>query len=315
MATSDVVDAPVVPFFPAMRTPYGVSASPGSKIAAYLRSTGAQSGDDITIGNNLVTTLSAALGRCRAGFGDTIVVLPGHAENVTTTPTFVAGTRIIGIELGTSTPTFTWTAASSQWAISVANVTISGLRLAVSGADGITKGINVTGSNCSILGNTFISASGAALKAAIMCEFGTGAANFKFNGNKVYGTATHNSDDIVHIAAAVSDWEVCGNRIIASSTAVTKGLVHVAAAALNGLIADNYLYNTHTGSTACIYFADVASDGHCCNNRMGAKVGTGVAPAVTGIVLAGTNTLWTFNENYSTPTKNTSGLVAPVVDA
>jgi hypothetical protein len=48
---------------------------------------------------------------------------------------------------------------------------------------------------------------------------------------------------------------------------------------------------------------------------MGSTVGTGTAPAVTGIVLAGTTTLWRFNENYSTPTKNTSGLVAPVVDS
>jgi hypothetical protein len=148
-----------------------------------------------------------------------------------------------------------------------------------------------------------------------MFEASTGAHNLRILGNKIRGTTTHNSDDIFHIAAAITDWEFIGNNAVCSSTAITKGILHVAAAALGGVVANNILYNTHTGSTACIYLADVASDGHACNNRMGAKVGTGTAPAATGIVLAGTNTLWTFNENYSTPTKNTSGLVAPVVDS
>ena len=316
MSSSLVTDVPSVEWA-AVRGPGGISLSlpPGSKVAAYVRSTGAQNLDDILMGSNLVPTLALGLARARAGFGDTIFVLPGHTENVTTTPTFVAGTRIIGVPLGTSTPTFTWTATSSQWAISAANVEIAGLRLNVAGADGVVKGIAVTGANCTIRDNTIISATGAALKAAIVCEAGTGANEFRFNKNKVFGTATHNSDDIVAIAAAITNWEVCGNRMICSCTAAAKGLIDVSAAALNGLIADNYLYNTMTSSVQCIYFADVASDGHCCNNRMGAKVGTGTAPAATGIVLAGTNTLWTFNENYSTPTKNTSGLVAPAVDS
>lgn len=315
MSSQFVSDLPVVQHFPGMRTPFGITLPPGGRVAAYLRSTGAQSGDDITIGNNLVLTLSAALARVRSGFGDTIVALPGHSENVTTTPTWVAGTRLVGVKCGTATPTFTWSATSSQWAINVANVLITGCLLYISGADGVVKGINITGAHCTLYDNIIHTATGAALKAAIAIEAGTGSDDFTFAGNQVYGTTTHNSDDIVHLAAATSRNKIVGNTIIASSTAVTKGLIHVAAASLQGLIANNFLYNTHTGSTACIYMADVASDGLCVNNRCGAKVGTGTAPAATGIVLAGTNTLWTFDENYSTPTKNTSGLVAPVVDS
>lgn len=315
MTSQFVSDLPVQNMFPGVRTPWGIQLPPGGRVAAYLRSTGAQNGDDITIGNNLVTTLSAALARVRSGMGDTIIALPGHAENVTTTPTWVAGTRLLGVDLGTSTPTFTWTATTSNWAINVANVTIAGCRLAVCGADGVVSGITVTGANCSIIGNTIITATGAALKAAIVCTVSTGANEFRFNNNKVFGTATHNSDDVVAVAAAITNWEVCGNRMICSCTASAKGMVDVTAAALNGLIADNYMLNTMTSSIQCVYLADVASDGLCVNNRFGAKVGTGTAPAATGIVLAGTNTLWTFDENYSTPTKNTSGLVAPAVDS
>lgn len=309
-----VTPPPSIPFFPAFTTAVGTFIQAGCRIVSYVRSTGAQSGDDITIGNNLDLTLAAGLAKCSRA-GDTVLCLPGHTENVTTTPTFPAGCRVVGVPAGTSTPTFTWTGTGSQWAISTANVILTGLRLAPCGADGVVKAIAVTGANCSIVDNTIITATGAALKAAIVVEAGTGAHEFKFNDNKVQGTATHNSDDVVLIAGAITNWEVCRNRIICSCTAAAKGHVDVTGVALNGLIADNYMLNTMTSSVQCVYMADVASDGLCVNNRFGVKVGTGTAPAATGIVLAGTNTLWTFDENYSTPTKNTSGLVAPVVDS
>lgn len=314
MSSQFVSDLPVQNMFPGVRTPFGIQLPPGGRVAAYLRSTGAQSGDDITIGNNLVTTLSAALARVRSGMGDTIVALPGHTENVTTTPTWVAGTHLMGIPLGSAAPTFTWTATDSQWAINVANVSVSGCRLNVAGADGIVKGILVTGTNCTFKNNVFLSATGAALKAAIMFEAGTGANELQILGNKVFGTTSHNSNDIFHIAAAISNWEFSWNKCICSSTAATKGILHVAAAALGGVVSHNMLYNTHTSALAAIYLADVASDGHCYNNAIGVKVGTGTAPASTGIILAGTNTLWTFNENYSAPTKNLSGDIAPARD-
>lgn len=314
MPYTDSRDVPLVQNGWGFRTPFGILLPPGGRVAAYLRSTGAQDGDDITVGNNLVTTLAAALARVRSGAGDTIVALPNHAENVTTTPTWVAGTRLVGIKCGTATPTFTWSATSSQWAVNVANVTVTGCKLAVCGAV-VVKGILVTGAGCTFHDNEIVQATGASLKATILMETDTGADNFTFSSNYIYGTATHQSDDVLHIKGATSQNRLIGNMAVCSSTAVTKGIFHIAGASLNGLIADNYLLNTHTGSTVCVYFADVASDGLCVNNRFGAKVGTGTAPAVTGIVLAGTNTLWTFNENYSTPTKNTSGLVTPGVDS
>lgn len=313
MTSQFVSDLPVNQNFPGVRTPFGIQLPPGGRVAAYLRSTGAQSGDDITIGSNLVTTLSAALSRVRSGMGDTIIALPGHAENVTTTPTWVAGTRLIGIPLGTSTPTFTWSATSSQWAINVANVWIQGCKLAVSGAV-VVKGIYVTGANFSLVANEIVQASGASNKATILCEYDTGADNALVQGNYVYGTATHNSTDVFLVTAAVNQFRFVKNTMICSGTDA-KGHLHVVGAALNCYVADNDLYNTHTSSTTCIGLDNVASDGICCRNTLATAVGTGTAPASAGIVLAGTNTLWRFFENYSTPTKNTSGIICPVVDS
>jgi hypothetical protein len=309
MSSQFVVDPPHVGFFPAFSTPAGIISSlpPGARIAAYVRSTGAQSGDDITIGNNLVTTLAVGLARCRSGFGDAVIVLPGHAENVTTTPTFVAGARIIGIPLGTATPAFTWTATDSQWAISVANVSISGLKLNISGANGVVKGIAITGAHCYIQGCEIHLATGAALKATIGIEAGAGADDFKFNNNRVYGTATHNVTDGVLIAAATVRNEVIGNRMQASATAA-NGLVRVSAAALQLDISHNRIYNTHTSSTACIAIGNVAADGVCSFNHT-YNVNDGVATA-QGIIF-GAAALVKNIENYQCDEAKESGLLTP----
>lgn len=309
-----VVPPPGVGYFPAFTTPAGVISSlpPGSRIAAYVRSTGAQSGDDITIGNNLVTTLAAGLARCRSGMGDVVFVLPGHAENVTTTPTFVAGCRIIGTQLlGTSSPTFTWSGTASQWAIAAANVEISGLKLVISGAV-VVKGIYVTGANVNINNCEIVQASGASNKATILLETDTGADNFKFVGNYVYGTATHNSTDVILITAATSQNYIVGNRMICSATAA-KGLVHFVGASLNNYVAYNDLYNTHTSSTACIAADATASDGMICYNNCATAVGTGTAPDACGVVLTA-NCLMRAFQNFSCPTAAKSGALSPAAD-
>lgn len=300
-----------------IRTQHGILLPPGGKVAAYVRSTGLQDGDDAAIADKLVTTLSSGILRARSGMGDVVLVLPGHTESVTNATmldNLKAGTKVIGVPLGASTPTFNWTATSSQWAISVANCFFSGLQLNVDGANGVVKAINVTGAQTTFHDCDFRVASGAALKATIALEVGTGADQFKLLGTRWKGTATHNVTDGVKIVAAITDFEIVGNKMEFSATA-GNGNIHITAAALNGFVAQNDLYNTHTSSTACIALDDVASDGTMSYNNVATTVGTGTAPAAAGIVLAGTNTLWRFFGNLSTPTKNTSGITVPVVDS
>lgn len=300
-----------------IRTMHGILLPPGGKVAAYVRSTGQQDGDDTALVDKLVLTLSSGLARCRSGLGDTVIVLPGHSESVadaTMLDNLVNGTRVVGIGQGSAMPVFRWTAAGSSWVMDNSNVTLSGLRLRLEGANGVTKAINVTGTDNAILDCDVEVASGASNKAAIALEVGTGAHRFALINNQFRGTATHNATDGVKVVAAVTELLLAWNRMVFSATA-GNGLIHVTAAALNCYIGHNSLYNTHTASTACIALDDVASDGLCEYNTVATTVGTGTAPAAAGIVLAGTNTLWRFFENYSTPTKNTSGIICPVVDS
>jgi len=92
-------------------------------------------------------TLDYAIGRCTASKGDTIYVMPGHAETIAATDGFdadVAGIRIIGLGWGALRPTFTFTATDSQVNIGAHNVTIENLRF-VAGVSAVVAGVQVEG--------------------------------------------------------------------------------------------------------------------------------------------------------------------------
>jgi hypothetical protein len=259
-----VPDLPVLAAGAGVKTPYGiVLLPPGGKVAAYVRSGGPQDGDDTTYQGNLVTTLASGLARCRANQGDTVVVLPGHSESgvgTTMMTNLVAGTRIIGIGRGSKMPVFRWTATTDNWAVSKADVQISGLRLRLEGANGVTEAITWTGADGLLAGNDIEVASGAALKAAIAVNLSTGADRMVIQGNIWRGTATHNVTDGLKITAALDQVRVLDNEMVFSATAA-NGNIHVTAAATNIKVGRNILYNTHTSSTACIAVDAVAADG------------------------------------------------------
>lgn len=245
-----------------IRSSFGTFLPPGARVV-YLRSTGASNTDPPEIADRIVQTLAAALLQCRANYGDVIYVLPGHSESVTTTPTFVAGVRIIGIGHGGNRPVFRWTATTSQWAITVADVIFSGLRLRLEGANGVVKAIVSTAADTVFEGCDIEMASGATNKATIGIEVGAGATRFRITGCRFRGTATHNVTDGVKIVSAVDGVTIENCQMVFSATAA-NGLVHFTAAATNVVCRDLDMYNTHTSSTATITFDDVAVDGICC---------------------------------------------------
>ena len=76
-------------------------------------------------------TIDAAINKCAAGRGDTIFVLPGHAETVTNATGIIPdvnGIRIIGLGTGEKRPIITFTTnATANIPVSGANIRISGL--------------------------------------------------------------------------------------------------------------------------------------------------------------------------------------------
>lgn len=296
-------------------TDYGVLLPPGSRVAAYVRASSADY-DDASIAKRRVTTLAAGLKQARANKGDVVVVLPGHSENIadaTMLDNLTAGTKIIGLGHGSDMPTFRWTNTAGQWAINDANTVITGLRLRMDGADGITKAINITAADCILHGCDIEVASGAAAKAAIAIEIGTAAHRCQIIGNIIRGTATHNVTDGIKLvgAAPASDVRIIGNEMIASATA-GNGLIHVTVANLGLRIIGNIIYNTHTASTACIAVDAVAADGLFARNLLGTKNdGTATAQGIT----FGAGALVVCAENYSVDEAVKSGVLTPTAVA
>jgi len=94
-----------------------------------------------------LATLDYAIGLCTASKGDTIYVMPGHAETIAATDGFdadVAGIRIIGMGWGALRPTFNMTATASQVNIGAHNVTIENLRF-VAGVSAVVAAVQVEG--------------------------------------------------------------------------------------------------------------------------------------------------------------------------
>ena len=289
-----------------MRSSFGTFLPPGARVI-YLRSVAATNVDPPEIAERLVPTLAAALLQCRSGYGDVIYVLPGHTENVTTTPTFVAGVRIIGIGHGGNRPVFRWTATTSQWAITVADVIISGLRLRLEGANGVVKAIVSTAADTVIEGCDIEMASGATNKATIGIEAGAGATRFRITGCRLRGTATHNVTDGIKVVAAV-DGVVIENCLGVFSATAANGLIHFTAAATNVVCRDLDLYNTHTSSTSTITFDDVAVDGVCA--RVTSAVMNNGTASAQGITF-GTAATIQCNQCFACDEPKKSGILNP----
>ena len=308
---------PDLPLFAAgygVRTLWGSHLPPGGQVAAFVRSTGPQTGDDPTLAGKLVLTLDAGLKAVRSGLGDTVYVLPGHSESVidnTMLTNLVPGTKILGVGRGSNMPVFRWTATGGQWVFNKADVVIAGLRLRMEGANGITKALAWTGADCLLTGCDIEVASGAALKAAIAIELATGATRAEIVGNVFRGSNTHNVTNGLLISNAIDAIRIFGNEMVFSATAA-NGCCNVNAAATNLRIANNVFYNTMTASTAALNFAAAASDGMVWQNYVGILT-DGVA-ATSGIVI-GAGVLAKFFENYVSDEAQKSGKLNPAVVA
>lgn len=309
-------DVPLIQAGYGVRTPFGLFLPPGSRVAAYVRSTGFQDQDDSAIANNLVSTLAAGLARVRSGLGDTVMVLAGHSESVVDNAmltNLVAGTRIVGCGFGGNMPVFRWTATAAQWQLSKADVFISGLRLRLEGANGVVKAVAMTGADNLITGCDIEMASGATAKATIGFEYGAGANRTQIVDNFFRGTATHNVTDGILISSAVSDIRITDNEMQFSATA-GNGLIRVNAAALSMRIRRNDINNTHTASTSGITFGAFASTGNCRDNMINVLATGAQTAGTTGIDVSAGTCLVRFFNNQVCNEPRVSGILQPAAD-
>lgn len=311
-------DVPWLGYGAGIKTEHGMLFPSSARIAAYVRSTGRQDLDPPGISERIDTTLAKALKKCRAGYGDIVVVLPGHSETVTDATmldNLVNGTRIIGwgSPMQDDAPTFDFNAVASQWVLDNKNVLISGLKFKFSRATAFTTlGFALTAAGITFVGNVFETATDSTHGVLSMLSLGSGSHQFTFAGNYVYGTIGTFQTGVITAAAVANDMVIVKNRMMAPATIATGLIALGANACLRAYIADNHLSNTLASSTACISAGNAASSGDIVRNYCSVlNDGTG---ASQGIILHGTSLIKCY-ENRTADENGKTGIVTPAAVA
>ena len=122
-----------------------------STVPTYNGSVGSDSSKGLTPENPL-STIDAAINLAVANRGDKIIVLPGHAETVSSATTIVPdvdGLHIIGVGEGDLKPTLSFSATTSQIVITGANTTITGIKLLAT-IDSVVAAVSVEASGVTL---------------------------------------------------------------------------------------------------------------------------------------------------------------------
>lgn len=311
--------APFLSNYAAVSGPNGTWLRPGGRVAAYVRSTGRQDGDDqFADTGNLVTSLNEACKRVRAGFGDIIYVLEGHAESFASAdavPDLVAGTQIIscGTPGAANNPTLTWTAAAATFLMNVANVSLIGFNLRFTGANTIAAPVTISAAGCVFANNDVDLGSGASNDCQVALTLAAGADNCKVLGNRFYASGAQNGNVQVILLGAVARPLIAGNFISTTLTAATNGLIHIGAVATDIEICWNTLINLVTDGVGIRVADTFAATGFIHDNRM-MLTGTTAAAAVKGVSFEGTTeAVIMLAENYCSDVTTQTGIVCGTV--
>jgi len=222
------------------------------------------------------STIDFAIGRCVAGRGDIIFVMPGHAETITSATTIaadVAGVAVVGLGTGTARPTLTYTTANTATInvtaanVSFKNILFVGNFLSIASAitvaaapwltvedcefkdtsailgflSAITTTVSVNADHLHILNNRIHQISTTNTVAPIII-LGT-MTGLTVNDNRVVSSVAHNNVSrlVSHAALVMTDLEVMRNRVFSVNTDTSTGAALLTTSAItgSGIIADN----------------------------------------------------------------------------
>lgn len=240
-------------------------------------------------------TIAGALTQCVANRGDIVFVKPGHAETITAAGGIVlskAGVAIIGLGVGSTRPTITYTTANTaSMTVTASNVTISNFIfsagfLNIAGAIQIANAqvaTDLTIDSCDFRDQSTVLNFVAALKVGTTANIADGLV---FSNNKVQGLASSPAanttaivlasdtkrvqitDNVINHEVALNDTAtllaggalnhtqllVARNKSFRPSTSTTGGnLISSSSTACSGIVCDNY--DAHLDATAALMIA------------------------------------------------------------
>lgn len=207
--------------------------------------------------------------------GDTIYVMPGHAENVSTSTALninVAGIAIRGLGEDETRPTFTLdTGIGATVTISMPAVSIENIIWDFTGFDAISTGFTISATDVRIEGCKFITGN-ATNQAVLGITTSAKCDRFKFINNYVYGTTDAGTTNFLQMVGG-NDIVIKGNYMIGAYTTSLGPINNATTAGLRWLISGNTLINQTASSTKCIVLVSTTT-GMVSDNRFGFLSGT-----------------------------------------
>jgi hypothetical protein len=300
IANGSYPDMPKVNLAAGLRTQFGNFTPPGGKVVAYVHSSGPAITDDPDIAKMLRTTLNAALALCTAGKGDTVLVLPGHAENIASADqmsNLKAGTRIIGLGQGASRPTFTWTTATSTFLFDVANVSLENCILNMDpGAGTVTVAapITISAAGCRIADCKIRVSTDANSKTTIPITTTAAAVDLELLNLDIRGATAGEVTTVVQLVGA-DRLRMIGCTIAAATSAVGVGVMRFLTTASTFIQVYGCVFkNNKASSTAAVTgMAGVSGEADCVQMNVlsgGASAWGTVASMTFGPDVTATNT-------------------------
>lgn len=285
---------------PIMGTVYFVDSATGSN------------GNLGTSTDKAFSTLDYAIGQCANNKGDTIYVMPNHAETITGAGGItadVAGITIIGIGHYNQRPNFLMDAGTTvTFVVSAADVTVRNVVFTGGHSDVVTC-FNVTGKGCWIDRCDFVQ--NTTDENFITPIKATGAANTA-DGLKVTNCYSYQIDvstaEFIEITDNISGVVISGNVVINEGTASPLILQAGTKICTNALIAWNFLSHKNTANALFLSNGGTGNTGVIAHNRFGHA-------DVTTTHDWGAATGFSLFDNLSTSLTTASGFVLPAVDA
>jgi hypothetical protein len=264
------------------------------------------------------STIEYAISRCTANRGDTIFVMPGHAETISTAAILtldVAGVAIFGLGVGSLRARLTFTAAAANIPFTAANLTVKNILHIANFAD-VASAYTATGTatptDCTIEDCEFRDTS--SILNFVKTVTGNATANsmdgFTYSNNKVFGLATTAATQAVIIAAATNRTTYKDNFIVYPVLNDTAALVDFGANnQLNLDMARNKVFRPSTSTTGGSLFSggSTGSTGYVYDNYSWHLDNSAALLAPTGTKLG-------FQNNFCmvTGAADKSGLINPV---
>lgn len=260
-------------------------------------------------------TVDAAIGLATANAGDTIYVLPGHTETVTSTSIAVdvAGVNIVCLGNGLNRPTFTYGAAAATITVSAANCSWKGGHF-IANFDNVAAAFTVTtGKDFSLTDATFVDNSDALHFVSIVVTNATdNAADRLIIARNNWLALALAPNAFISILAAETGVRILNNTVNMAATNDVGHFLTIAAKVMTDIIVEGnkLIVVGATDATVGIFMtgSSTTNTGYLAYNLV-----TSLDTTTELITTAALN-LALF-ENYYTGTKTASAKLWPVVDA